>query len=45
MLEVVNLYDCNVEFLAFDNLIINSSLKSLSVEKITGVWYKQSSSM
>ena len=37
-LKVVNLYDCNIEFRAFDNLIINSSLKSLSVEDVTLVW-------
>lgn len=33
-LEVVNLYDCNVEFRASDNLIVNSSLKSLLVEDV-----------
>jgi len=39
-LEVVKLYDCNVEFRAFDNLIVNSSLRSLLLEEITEVWYK-----
>lgn len=46
-LEVVSLYDCNIESRAFDNLIINSSLKSFSAEDVTlvqnrsrfGEWY------
>lgn len=37
-LKVVNLCDCNVEFRAFDELIINPSLESLTVEDVTLVW-------
>ncbi|KAH0286111.1 hypothetical protein M436DRAFT_78161 [Aureobasidium namibiae CBS 147.97] len=34
-LKVVKLFDCNVEFRAFDNLITVSSLESLSVKDVT----------
>lgn len=44
-LEVVDLYDCNVGFRAFDNLIISPFLKSLLTDEATIFWYKQSSSI
>ena len=34
-IKVVKIYNCNVEFRAFDDLIVNSSLESLTVEDVT----------